>query len=58
LDQLNKDLEELNAEKAELETNMNNGTLPYDELTQISKRFAEVSALIDEKETRWLELQI
>jgi len=58
LEELNKNLKDLNAEKSELETTMNSGALPYDELTQISKRFTEVSALIDEKETRWLELQI
>lgn len=58
LEELNKDLGDLNAEKSELESTMDSGTLPYDELTQISKRFTEVSALIDEKETRWLELQI
>lgn len=57
LEQLEKDLEALGAEKLELESAMSAGTLPYDKLQAASARFGEISSLIDEKELRWLELQ-
>ncbi len=55
-EQLEKELEELNAEKSALEEQMNGGALPYDLLQEASARFGEISAIIDEKELRWLEL--
>jgi len=58
LERLETELESLNREKAELEKAMNGGSLPYEKLAQISSRFTEISASIDEKETRWLELQV
>lgn len=57
LEQLEQDLEILGAEKKELETSLSSGTLPFERLQEASARFGEVSALIDEKEMRWLELQ-
>ena len=57
LEQLEKDLEALGAEKLELDSAMSAGTLPYDKLQAASARFGEISSLIDEKELRWLELQ-
>lgn len=58
LEQLEKDLESLNAEKSDLETALNSGTLPYEKLQEVSSRIGEIIALIDEKESRWLELSI
>lgn len=58
LEQLEKDLKTLNEEKVLLESKMNGSTIPYDELEKITSRFAEVSSLIDKKETRWLELSM
>jgi len=55
-EQLEVDLEALNAEKEELETAMSSGTLANDELMQKASRIEEVINLIDEKELRWLEL--
>jgi ATP-binding cassette subfamily F protein uup len=55
-EQLEKDLEALNAEKAALSEEMNSGSLPYDRLQAASERFGAISAEIDEKELRWLEL--
>lgn len=55
-EQLEVDLEVLNAEKEELETAMSSGTLANDELMQKASRIEEVINLIDEKELRWLEL--
>lgn len=58
LEQIEKDLEALNSEKSELETAITGGTLPYDRLQQASERIGELISLIDEKESRWLELSI
>lgn len=55
-EQLEKDLETLNAEKDTLSEKMNSGTLPYEELQAASARFGALSEEIDEKELRWLEL--
>lgn len=56
LEQLDRDLEALGAEKASLEAELSSGTLPYERLSEVSKRIEELIAEIDEKEFRWLEL--
>ena len=56
LEQIEKDLEALNAEKGELEEKLSGGNISGDELTRCSTRIGEVIALLDEKEMRWLEL--
>ena len=56
LEQLEKDLESLAAEKAELEEKLNSGTLPYEELQKTSERIGQIMELTDEKEFRLLEL--
>ena len=56
LEELERDLATLGEERAELEERLSSGTLPYDELTAVSKRIEEIVALTDEKEMRWLEL--
>lgn len=56
LEQLEKDLESLASEKAELEEMLNSGTLPYDRLQAASERIGEIMSLTDEKEFRLLEL--
>ena len=56
LEQLEKDLESLAAEKAELEEKLNSGTLPYEELQKTSERIGQIMELTDEKELRLLEL--
>ena len=55
-EQLEKEIAELEAEKAQIEENLCSGTLSVDELTEKSKRLPEVNDLIDEKTMRWLEL--
>ena len=57
LEQIEKDLEILGNEKKELEAKLAGGALSYDELQAASARFGELSAILDEKEMRWLELQ-
>ncbi len=46
----------LEVEKESLESSMNSGILPHDELFKQSERLVIVKDLIDEKELRWLEL--
>ena len=55
-EQLEKDLEALGKEKTSLEEELSSGQLSNDDLIAKSNRVAEVIALIDEKEMRWLEL--
>ena len=55
---LEQELEALGAEKASLETSLSSGTLSYEEVEQAARRYAEVKALIDGKEMRWLELSL
>ena len=56
MEQMEKDLEALAAEKAELETQLNSGTLPFDQLQQASERIGAIIDETDEKELRLLEL--
>ena len=56
LEQLEKDLEALAAEKADLEEQLNSGTLPYDKLQAASERIGTIMEETDEKEFRLLEL--
>lgn len=55
-EQLETELETLNAEKAELEQALSSGALAMDKLQEASERFGELTSIIDEKEMRWLEL--
>ena len=56
LEQIEADLTAHGEERAELEAELSSVTLPYDRITEISKRIEELVLLIDEKEMRWLEL--
>ena len=56
MEQLEKDLEALAAEKAELETKLGSGSLPFDELQSTSQRIGAIMEETDEKELRLLEL--
>lgn len=55
LEQLEAELEALNTEKAALDALFNSGETIAD-IAEKSKRYTELTALIDEKEMRWLEL--
>ena len=55
-EQIEKDLEALNAEKEELEKALGSGELPFDKLQNASERIGQIIDEIDEKELRWLEL--
>jgi ATP-binding cassette subfamily F protein uup len=56
LEQLEKELEALSAEKADLEAKLSSSTLAFDELQTASERIGQIMELTDEKELRWLEL--
>ena len=56
LEQLENDLEALAIEKEELETALNSGTLPYEQLQTASERIGQIIEETDEKEFRLLEL--
>ena len=56
LEQIERDLEALAAEKAELEAALIGGLLPFDKLQEASQRIGAIMEETDEKELRWLEL--
>lgn len=53
---LQKEIEQLTAEKEIITQQLNGGNLPFDQLQIQAQRIAEVTQLLDEKELRWLEL--
>lgn len=53
---LEKEMDQLNTEKNEIETAFNSGNLSPQDLLSKSQRIAEIIAILDEKEIRWLEL--
>jgi ATP-binding cassette subfamily F protein uup len=55
-EQLEKDIAWLTAEKADITAKLSSGDIPFDQLEQLSRRIGEVTAELDEKEMRWLEL--
>jgi ATP-binding cassette subfamily F protein uup len=56
LELLDKEMPELQKEKALLEEEMSTGTLGFTELQKAADRTSVIIKLLDEKETRWLEL--
>ena len=53
---LDKEIPELEAEKAAIEEKMSSGNCSGDEITQLAQRFSEINDMLDEKGLRWLEL--
>ena len=56
LEQLEKEIADLEQLKIELESGLNSGELNHDELFRKSEELVKIKTLIDEKEFRWLEL--
>ncbi len=56
LENIEKELKKMQAEKLQLTEKMNTGITDYNELTKISTRITELSDRIDNHELRWLEL--
>ena len=55
-EQLDIDIPRLTAEKEEIERQLSSGTLSVERITELSKRLPALTAELDEKEMRWLEL--
>jgi ATP-binding cassette subfamily F protein uup len=55
-DGLEKEIEELELEKAALETSISSGELNFEDLNAKSERIAKLIELIDDKTLRWMEL--
>jgi ATP-binding cassette subfamily F protein uup len=53
---LEQEIKNLTEEKNTVTEKLNNGNTPFDELQKLSVRIGEIAQLLDEKETRWLEL--
>ena len=53
---LEKEIPALEKEKQEITEKMSASGLPYEQLQELSARITEVTALLEEKELRWLEL--
>ena len=58
MEALEADIAALSAEKETLEASLSSGALSGEALLAASTRHGELSALLDEKETRWLELSL
>lgn len=55
LEQLTAELEQMNTELAAIEQSFNSPA-PGDDISQLSRRYSELKAALDDKELRWLEL--
>jgi ATP-binding cassette subfamily F protein uup len=55
-EQLERDIEALETEKAQIEEALSSGTISVDEITTMSKRLPLLNDELDEKSMRWLEL--
>jgi ATP-binding cassette subfamily F protein uup len=53
---LQQEIAKLEKEKVTVTEKLNSGSAPFEELQQLAVRIGEISALLDEKELRWLEL--
>ena len=56
MEQLEKDIAALEAEKKQIEEALCGGTTSVDEITALSKRLPQLNDELDEKSMRWLEL--
>lgn len=53
---LEKEIDDLETEKSEIEKSLSSGTLGHDELLKKSHRISEIIELVDRKTIRWMEL--
>jgi ATP-binding cassette subfamily F protein uup len=53
---LEKEIPQLETEKAAIEIQLSSGTLSSEAIVEASRRFAELTDIIDDKTMRWLEL--
>lgn len=55
-DQLEKDIDALYSEKKKIDEELSSGNLSYEKITEYSARVGEIIKLIEQKESRWMEL--
>ena len=53
---LEKEIADLNKEKDTISAKLGSAELAFNEIQKLSARIGEITALIDRKELRWLEL--
>lgn len=53
---LQEEIAKLEKEKEQVQQKLNSGNAGFEELQQLASRIGEITALLDEKEMRWLEL--
>lgn len=56
LEQLEKDIPALEAERERITADMSSGALAYEQMQSLTARLTEISEALEEKEMRWLEL--
>ena len=56
LELLEKEIETMEQEKKQLEDQLTQGSLPYEQLQAAASRIGQLLELLDEKSMRWLEL--
>lgn len=56
MEQLEADIERLEAEKRDIEAALSGGTISVEQITTMSKRLPQLTNELDEKSMRWLEL--
>ena len=56
LEKLEKEIRDLNKEKAQITEKLHDGTINFDMIQQLSQRFNVVEETLQTKEFRWLEL--
>ena len=55
-EEIQKEIEKLEKEKEKIHQLLSEGSLPFEQLQELTKRIGEIAAGLDEKEIRWLEL--
>ncbi len=55
-EKLESDITAMEAEKASILEKLNKGDIHHEDINRLSNRFAEIDSLLDEKMSRWLEL--
>jgi ATP-binding cassette subfamily F protein uup len=54
-EQLEKEISDLEKEKAHATEKLNSGSLPYEEVQSLAQRIGQITSMLEQKEMRWLE---
>ena len=58
LDELELDIPKLEKQKQELELQLASGITDYNQIQELSDEAKRINVLLDQKSTRWLEIQV